>query len=187
MKSYHSPPENWFLPPDKVLIWHSRLVDTDLNFRLTLSLTFYPDTGILISSLFPESSIQFSLSVVSDSLRPHGLQHTRLPCSSQTPGSCSNLCPSSWLCHLTISFSVVPFSSRLQSFPASGSFPMSQFFESGGQSIGTSASASVLPMNSQDWFPLGWTGWISFAVQWTFRSSATPKASILRHSALYHS
>ena len=102
MKSYHSPPENWFLPPDKVLIWHSRLVDTDLNFRLTLSLTFYPDTGILISSLFPESSIQFSLSVVSDSLRPHGLQHARPPCPSPTPGACWNSYPlSQWSIQLS--------------------------------------------------------------------------------------
>ena len=105
-------------------------------------------------------SSQFSLSVVSDSLRPHGLQHARLPSPSPTPGAYSNSCPSSQWCHPTIS-SWVPFSSRLQSFPASGSFPRSQFFTSGGQSIGVSASASVLPMNIQDWFPLGWTGWIS--------------------------
>ena len=95
------------------------------------------------------------------SLRPHGLQHTRLPCPSPTPGAGSNSGPSSWWCHPTISYSVVPFSSCLQSFPASGSFPMSQFFTSGGQSSGDSVSASVLPMNIQDWFPLGWTGWIS--------------------------
>ena len=161
MKSYHSPPENWFLPPDKVLIWHSRLVDTDLNFRLTLSLTFYPDTGILISSLFPESSIQFSLSVVSDSLQPHGLQHARLYCPSPTPRACSNSCSLSQWCHLTNSSSVLPFSSCPQSFPAAGSFPMSQLFASSGHSVGVSASASVLPMNIQDWFLLGWTGWIS--------------------------
>ena len=95
-------------------------------------------------------SVQFSCSVVSDSLQPHGLQHDRLPCLSPTPVACSNLCPSSWWCHPTISFiSVVPFSSCLQSFPASGSFPMSLFSASGEQSIG--ASASVLPMNIQDW------------------------------------
>ena len=91
----------------------------------------------------------------------HGQQHARLPCPSSTPGACSNSCPSSWWCHPTISSSVVPFSSCLQSFPASGSFPVSQFFTSGGRSIGVSASASVLPMSIQDWFPLGWTGWIS--------------------------
>ena len=109
----------------------------------------------------PKNSVQFSHSVVSDSLQRHGLQHTRLPCPSPTPGVYSNSCPLSQWCHPTISSSVIPFSSCLQSFPASGSFQMSQFFAKGGQSIGVSASASVLPMNIQDWFPLGWTGWIS--------------------------
>ena len=107
------------------------------------------------------SSVQFSHSVMSESLQPHGRQHTRPPCSSLTPGVYSNSCPLSWWCHPTISSSVIPFSSHLQSFPASGSLQMSQFFASGGQSIRVSASASVLPMNIQDWFPLGWTGWIS--------------------------
>ena len=106
-------------------------------------------------------SVQFSCSVVSDSLLPHGLQHARLSYPSPTPRACSNSCPLSHWCHPTISSSVVPFSSCLQSFPASGSFQMSQFFTSGDQSIGVSTSASVLPMNIQDWFPLGWTGWIS--------------------------
>ena len=110
---------------------------------------------------FSSPSVQFSCSVMSDSLRPHGLQHTRLPCPLPTPGACSNSCPSSQWCHPTISHSVVPFSFCLQSFPASGVFPMSQLFRSGSQSIGASASASVLPMNIQDWFPLGWTGEIS--------------------------
>ena len=96
-----------------------------------------------------------------DSLWPHGLQHSRLPCPSPTPGACPNSCPLSQWCHPTSSSSVVPLSSHLQSFPASGSFLMSQFFASGGQSIGVSASASVLPINIQDWFPLGRTGWIS--------------------------
>ena len=96
---------------------------------------------------------------MSISLQPHGLQHARPPCPSPTPRDYSNSCPLSRWCHPTISSSVVPFSSRLQSFPASGSFLMSQLFTSGGQSIG--ASASVLPMNIQDWFPLGWTAWIS--------------------------
>ena len=96
------------------------------------------------------SSVQFSHSVVSDSLRLHGLQHARPPCPSPTPGIYSNSCPLSPCCHPTISSSVIPFSSRLQSFPASGSFQISQFFTSGGQSIGVSASASVLPMNNQD-------------------------------------
>ena len=97
---------------------------------------------------------------MTDSLGPHGLQHSRPPCPSPTPGVYSNSCPRSQWCHPSISSSVIPFSSCLQSFPASGSFPMSQFFASSGQSIGVSTSTSVLPMNIQDWFPLGWTGWI---------------------------
>ena len=108
-----------------------------------------------------EYSVQFSHSVVSDSLRSHESQHARPPCSSPTPGVYSNSCPLSRWCHPTISSSVIPFSSHLQSFPTSGTFQMSQFFASGGQSIGASASASVLPMNIENWFPLGWTGWIS--------------------------
>ena len=104
---------------------------------------------------------QFSRSVVSDSLQPHEPQHGRPSCPSSAPGVYSNSCPLSWWCHPTISSSVVPFSSCLQSFPASGSFQMSQLFAWGGQSIGVSASASVLPMNTQDWSPLGRTGWIS--------------------------
>ena len=98
---------------------------------------------------------------MSNSLWPHELQHARPPCQSQTPRVYSNSCPLSWWCHPTISSSVVTFSSCPQSFPASGSFQMSQFFASGGQRIGVSASASVLPMNTQDWSPLGWTDWIS--------------------------
>ena len=105
-------------------------------------------------------SVQFSCRVVSNSFQPHGLQHARFQHPSPTSRAYSNSCPSSWWCHSTISSSVVPFSSRLQSFPASGFSPMSQFFPSGGQSIGASASASVLPMTIQDGFPLGWTGWI---------------------------
>ena len=103
------------------------------------------------------SSVQFSRSAMSDSLRPHEAQHTRPLCPSPTPGACSNSCPSSRWCHPTISSSVVPFASCLQSFPASRSFLRSQFFPSGGQSIGASASAFALPMNIQDWFPLGLT------------------------------
>ena len=106
---------------------------------------------------FP-SSVQFSHSVMSDSLQPHGLQHARLPCPSPTPGVYSNSCPLSRWCHPTIlchPFLLLPSTS-----PASGSFQMSQFFASGGQDIGVSTSTSVLPMNIQDWFPLGWTGWI---------------------------
>ena len=106
-------------------------------------------------------TLQFSYSVMSEYLQPHGLQHARHSSPSPTPRVYSNSCPFSQWCHPTISSSVVPFSSWLQSFPASGSLQMSQFFESGRQSIGVSASTSVLPMNIQDWFPFGWTGWIS--------------------------
>ena len=106
------------------------------------------------------SSVQFSRSVVYDSLQPHGLQHLRPPCPTAS-GACLNSCPLSRWCHPTISSSVISFSSCLQSFPASGSFQMSHLFASGGQSIGVSASTPVLPMNTQDWSPLGRTGWIS--------------------------
>ena len=119
---------------------------------------------IVYTKLFRNSftkMVQFSCLVMSDSLRPHGLQHARFPCPSPTPRACPNSCLSSWWYHLTILSSVVPFSSHLQSFPVSGSFPMSQLFASVGQSIGASASASVLPMNIQDWFLLGLTGLIS--------------------------
>ena len=108
-----------------------------------------------------EKVSQFNHSVVSNSLQLHGLRHARLPCPSPSPGAWSNSCPSSWWCHPTISSSVIPFSYCLQSFLASGSFPRSQFFSSGGQSIGVLASESILPMNIQDWFPLGLTGLIS--------------------------
>ena len=120
---------------------------------------------------------------MSSSLRHHGLQHARPPCPSPTPGVYSNSCPLSWWCHPTISSSVVPFSSHLQSFPASGSFQMSQFFASGGQSIRVSTSASVLPMNIQDWYRLG-----LIAVQGTLKSLLqhhSSKASMLQHSAFF--
>ena len=133
-------------------------------------------------------SVQFSHSVVSDSLRPHGLQHTRLSCPSPTPRACLNSCPFSQWCHPTISSSVIPFSSHLQSFPESGSFPKSQLFASSGQSIGVSASASVLPMNIQGWFPLGWTGWISLQSTGLSKSlfqHHSSKASILQCSAFF--
>ena len=105
-------------------------------------------------------SVQFSHSVVSDSLQPHESQHARAPCPSQTPRVYTNPCPSSQWCHPAISSSVIPFSACPQSFPASGSYPMSQHFTWGGQHIGVSASTSVFPMNTQDWSPLGLTGWI---------------------------
>ena len=131
--------------------------------------------------------LQFSHSVMSDSLWLHGLQHSRPPCPSLIPRACSKLCPLSWWCHPNISPSVVPFSTCLQSFPASGSFPMSQVVASGGQSTGASVSTSVLPMNIQDWFPLGLTSLISF-VQGNLKSllqHPSSKASILWHSAFF--
>ena len=114
-----------------------------------------------VAVCFLLSSVQFSRSVMSNSLRPHEPQLARPPCLSPTPGVHPNPCPSSPWCHPTISSSVIPFSSCLQSFPASGSFQMSQLFTSGGQRIGVSSSTSFLPMNTQDWSPLEWTGWIS--------------------------
>ena len=136
-------------------------------------------------------SVQFSCSVLSDSLWPHGhshgLQHAEVPYLSLIPGACSDSCPLSQWCHPTISSSVAPFSSCLQSSLASGSFQMSQFFTSGGQSIGVSASASVLPVNIQDWSPLGWTGWISLQskVLSSLLQHQSSKASILRRSAFF--
>ena len=140
-------------------------------YRLLLLFEFYRHPAGLIKGnlknlkkIMAFNTFQFSSvhrSVISDSLWSHGLQHARPSCPSPTPGVCSNSCPSCQWCYPTISSSVVPFSSHLQSFPASGSFPMSPFFTLGGQSIGVSASTSVLSMNTQDWFPLGWSGWIS--------------------------
>ena len=132
-------------------------------------------------------SVQFSCSVMSDSLRPHGVQRARPPCPSPTPGVYSNSCPLSQWCYPTISSSGVPFSSLLQSSLASGSFQISQLFASGGQSIGVSASTSVLPMNIQDWFILGWTGWISLQSKGlsSLLQHHTSKASILWRSAFF--
>ena len=129
-------------------------------------------------------SVQFSRSVVSDSLRPHEPQHARPPCPSPTPGVYPNSCPLNRWCHPTISSSVVPFSSCPQSLPASGSFQMSQLFASGGQNIGVSASTSVLPMNTQDWFPLGWTGWIS--LQSKGLSRVFSNTTVQKHSSYYY-
>ena len=126
----------------------------------TLDLLDFLSAPLWLHWSLPISSVQFSHSVVSKSLLPHGLQHARPPCPLPTPRVYSNSCPLSQWCHTIVSSSVIPLSSHLQSFPASGSFPMSQLFASGGQSIGVSASASVLPMNTQDWFPLGWAGCI---------------------------
>ena len=133
---------------------------------------------------------QFSHSVVSDSLWPHELQHARPPWPSPTPGVHPNPCPLSRWCHPTISSSVVPFSSCPQSFPASGSFPMSQLFAWGGQNIGVSASTSVLPKNIQDWSPLGWTGWISLQskeLERAFSNTTVQSINSLALSFLYSS
>ena len=143
-----------------VLLWYTH---TTLHSEFVWIKNYYCYHIILLRQLsisLDSSSVQFSCSVMSDSLWPYGLQHARPPCLSPSSGVYSNSCLLSWWCHPTVSASVILFSC-LQSFPASGSFPMSQFFVSGGQSIGVSASASVLPMNIQDWYPLGWIGWIS--------------------------
>ena len=132
-------------------------------------------------------SVMLSHSVMSNSLQRHGLQHTRLPCPSPNSRACLNSCPLTWWCHPNISFSIVPFSSHLQSFLASGSFPVNQFLASGGQSIGVSASPSVLLMNFQDWFPLGLTGLILLLCKGLSRllQHCNSKASILRCSAYF--
>ena len=143
-------------------------------------------SNLLRSNQF--SSVQFSGSVVSDSLRPHESQRDRLPCPSPTPGVHLNSCPSSWWCHPAILSSVVPSPPAPQSLPASGSFPTSQLFAWGGQSIGVSASASVLPMNTQDWSPLGWTGWISLQSKGLFqelRSNVKVKVKSLSRVRLF--
>ena len=127
-----------------------------------LELTLLGQISTNSDSLKTQSlSVQFSHSVMSDSLQPHESQYARPPCPSPTPGVYQNSCPLSQWCHLIVLSSVIPFFSCLQSFPTSGSFQMSQLFASGGQNIGVSTSTSVLPMNSQDLFPLGWTSWIS--------------------------
>ena len=139
------------------------LFSFELNYSWIIILYWFQVYNIVIWCFYGlySISVQFSRSVTSDSLRPHGLQHARPPCPSPAPRVYSNSGPLSKWCRRTISSSVIPFSCCLQSFPASGSFLMSQFFASGDQSIGVSASTSVPPMNTQDWSPLGWTGWIS--------------------------
>ena len=144
-------------PPSRDLHF-TPLVSTEHKAELPVLSSSFPLAPCLNHQI---SSVQFTCSVMSKFLRPHGLQHARPPCSSPTRRVYSNSCPLSRRCHPTISSSVVPFSSPLQSFPASGAFQMSQLFTWGGQRTGVSASASVLPMNTQDWSPLGWTGWIS--------------------------
>ena len=130
------------------------------NLKLLCTFTCLSTDMRFLTFLLGFSSVQLSRSVVSESLWPHGQKYARPPCPSSAPGVYSNSCSLSWWCHPAISSSVIPFSC-LQSFPASGSFQMSQLFASCDQSTGISASTSVLPMNVQEWFPLGWTGWIS--------------------------
>ena len=132
-----------------------------LQLKINQREVYWKNIDILNTLNCKQSSVQFSCSVMSNSLRPHELQQARPPCPTPTPRAHPNSCPLSRWCHPTISSSVIPFSSCPQSFPASGSFPMSQLFVSDGQSTGVSASTSDLPMNTQDWSPLGWTGWIS--------------------------
>ena len=170
----------WFLNSDAYFWYHHLDATSSLYWSFCksilefLNFKLYEDNKIVICwerwnphwvtrilCIFLHVFIQYSRSVMSDSLRPHELQHARPPCLSPTPGVHSNSCPSSWWCHPAISSSVVPFSSCPQSFPATESFPMCQLFAWGGQSTGVSALASVLPKNTQDWSPLGWTGWIS--------------------------
>ena len=148
----HSSILAWRIPMDRGARWAT-------VYRATKSQTWL--THNTHTYIVQFSSVQFNCSVVSYYLWPHGLQHARPPCPSPTARVYSNSSPLSRWCHPTISSSVVPFFSCLQSFPASGSVQMSQLFASGGRSIGVSASTSVLPVNIQDWFPLGWTGWIS--------------------------
>ena len=171
---------NWLFAAPWTVAWQAPLCMEFLRQEYGSGLPFPPPGGLPNPGIEPMSlalvgrffntvpqgrpstlQVQFSHSVLSDSLQPHGLKHSRAPCLSPSPRVQPNPCPLSWWCHPTISSSVIPFSYCPQSFPAWGSFPMSQLFTSGGQSIGVSASTSVLPVNTQDFSPLGWTGWIS--------------------------
>ena len=143
------------------------------------------DLSFLIYKMGGVPSAQFSCSVISDPLWPHEPQHARPPCLSSTPAVYPNSCPLSRWCHPTISSSVIPFSSCPQSFPASGSFQINQLFASGGQSIGVSASTSVLPMNTQDWSPLGWTGWISLQSKGLSRCTLDDPRNLLKLQFIY--
>ena len=134
---------------------------TKKNLNTIYELNFFYRKNYLSFLFRSHCSVQFSCSVIFNSFWPYALQNARLPCPSPTPGACSNSCPSSWWCHPTISSSVVPVSSCLQSFPSSGSFPMTQFFTSGGWTIGVFSFSISPPMTIRDWFPLGWAGWIS--------------------------
>ena len=148
-------------------------------------LIWTPMTCIHTGAGLKPTLLQFSCSVVSDFLRPHESQHTRPPCPPPTPGVYPNWCPLSWWCHPAISSSVIPFSSCPQSFPASGSFPVSQLFAWGGQSIGVSASVSVLPMNTQDWSPLGWLVGSPCSPRDSQESSPTPQFKSINSSVFF--
>ena len=163
----------------KKLQWEKKLI----NIQVNLNKNWYYKIAIILRANFGVLH-QFSHSAMSDSLWPYGLQHVRPSCPSPTPGVYSNSCPSSRWCHPAISSSVVPFSSHLWSFPASGTFQMSQLFTSGGQSIGVSASTSVLPIKTQDWFPYGWTGGSLCSSRDSQESSPTPQYKSINSSAL---
>ena len=174
----------------KVKILHIFMASLDPTIKsqsFSWSLANLQWTRYMSLRLMTTSFISFKHMVVvqTNSLPPYGLQHTRLPCPSSSSGACSNSCPSSWWCHPTISSSVISFSSCPQSFPASGSFPMSQFFASSGQNIGASASESVLPMNIQNWSLLGLTDWISLcSPRDSQESSTTPQFKNINSSML---
>ena len=165
----------------RILPWNDIKITVDSQFVKSMFLKFGIPFADMHTSTYTStfSSVQFICSVVSNSLWLHGLQHARPLCPSPTPEVYSNSCLLSRWCHPTISSSVIPFFSHLQSFPGSGSFQMSQLFTSGGQSIGVSASASVLPMNIQDWSPLGWTSWIS--LQSKGLSRVFSNTTVLKH------
>ena len=173
------------------ILWPCSVIRGSLSCKLTaawhlLLKRIFLKMDSIVRSFIQFSSDQISHSVVSDSLRPHELQHARPLCPSPTPRVHPNSCASSRWCHPAISSSVVPFYSCPQSLPASGSFPMCQLFAWGGQSIGVSASASVLPMNTQDWSPLGWTGWISLQSKGLERVFSLPDVEIKDGSILDH-
>ena len=149
---------HWFWSSQKTKLGNTCM---SINSQIYISVVLNVCVCVCVCVYLKWGSVQLSHSVVSDSLWPHELQHARPSCPSLTPGVHPNPCPLSQWCHPNISSSAIPFCSCPQSFPASGSFPVSQLFASGGQSIGVSASASVLPMNIQDWSPLGSVGWIS--------------------------
>ena len=154
-----------------------------IHFSIEQKLTQHCESTIFQFKELVTHSVQFSDSVVSHSWWPHELQHTRSPCPSPTPIIHANPCPLDWWCHTTISSSVIPFSSCPQSFPASGSVQMSQFSTSGSQNIGVSASTSVPQMNTQDWSPLEWIGWIS--LQSKGLSRVFSKTTVQKHQPFY--